>query len=234
MHSHRTIALILAAGYSSRFIASCKNVTSGKKQYCILKNGLSVLERSLNIFLQCKEIDAVRVVIDKDDEKLYSAHTKNYSDGKLLLPVYGGKRRQDSLKNGVMSLQNESCEIVLVHDVARCNVSTDIINSVIHSVYETKICTVPIVPIEDSILCSENGCFTHMDRANKYCLQTPQGCAYNVLNRCMQTVDFKKNFTDESSIILACGESIKTVCGEKSNIKITYIEDLEFINRSLL
>ena len=80
----KTIALVVAAGRGSRFGAE------RPKQYTLLA-GLPLLRHSLLRLSRHPEIDAVRVVIQPDDQADYEMAAAGLS---LLTPVPGGATRQ--------------------------------------------------------------------------------------------------------------------------------------------
>jgi len=79
----RTFALIVAAGRGARAGAG------GPKQYRPLA-GEAVLARTARAFLDHPRIDAVRVVIHRDDDDLYAAAMAGaLGHRKLLAPTHG-------------------------------------------------------------------------------------------------------------------------------------------------
>src|SRR5450755_1930339 len=90
----KTAGLIVAGGRGTRASASLP------KQYARL-GGVTVLARTLAVFLDHPGVDVVQVAIAAGDEPLYSAAVAGAGSGKLLAPIIGGATRQASVRNGL-------------------------------------------------------------------------------------------------------------------------------------
>ena len=141
----------------------------------------------------------------------------------------GGLQRQDSVYKGVCRLSDQ-INIVLVHDAARPFFSERLISRVIKGTRQYHAC-VPILPVSDTLkeIRSDRVVKT-VRRENLVLTQTPQGFEINLLKRAFQRA-IEDNFygTDESVLVERLNESVHTVLGERSNIKITWQEDLSGI-----
>ena len=105
MDSLKLDVVIPAAGVGSRMGAKVP------KQYLMLGTK-TILERTLEIFLNSPLINHVIVVISKEDEIFQTLEI----DSPKLLIAYGGKGRADSVRSG---LNQVTTKWVLVHDAAR-------------------------------------------------------------------------------------------------------------------
>src|SRR5689334_4139213 len=92
------------------------------KQY-IPVGGVSVLTRTLRVFLDHPGIDLVQVVIASADASLYAAAVAGLASRKLLAAVEGGATRQASVRSGLAALEGHAPERVLIHDAARAFVT---------------------------------------------------------------------------------------------------------------
>lgn len=141
-----------------------------------------------------------------------------------VLPVKGGLRRQDSVFNGISSL-DKSVEYVIVHDGARPFVDEDKITRLIHSVkgYSAATFGIPereaIKKVEDSMIEKT------LERKGVYRIQTPQIFRKEPLLRAYGRFSGEDVY-DETELLERMGEKIKVVMGDIFNIKITYPEDL--------
>ena len=92
----KTAALIVAAGRGTRAGAATP------KQYATA-GGISILARTVGVFIGSPEVDLVVVVIGPDDRALYDAAIAS-GHPKLTPPVTGGDTRQRSVLNGLRAL----------------------------------------------------------------------------------------------------------------------------------
>ena len=66
-----------------------------------------------------------------------------------------------------------------------------------------------------------------LDRRSLYVAQTPQGFRRKMLMEAVQNATESGYFaTDEASLVERMGQTVHTVPGERSNLKITTSEDL--------
>ncbi|HHZ76063.1 MAG TPA: 2-C-methyl-D-erythritol 4-phosphate cytidylyltransferase, partial [Rhodospirillales bacterium] len=211
-----TVALIVSAGRGRRI--------SGKtpKQYLPL-GGETILSKTARAFINHKKIDAVRIVIHPDDRDLYDAATGGLN---LLSPVYGGPERQDSVRNGLESLEELSPLNVLIHDSVRPFVSHSLIDRILNMLLDGKGC-IPGVPIMDAIKLIDDGKIVKsLERSNIWRVQTPQGFPFDQILAAHRSL-IGNNLADDAAVAEAYGLSVVVVQGLLDNEKITNKEDLE-------
>ena len=211
-----TVALIVSAGRGRRI--------SGKtpKQYLTL-GGETILSKTARVFINHKKIDAVRIVIHPDDQDLYDTATGELN---LLSPVYGGPERQDSVRNGLESLEELSPLNVLIHDSVRPFVSHSLIDRILNMLLDGKGC-IPGVPIMDAIKLLDNGKIVKsLERSNIWRVQTPQGFPFDQILAAHRSL-IGNNLADDAAVAVAYGLSVVVVQGLLDNEKITNKEDLE-------
>ncbi len=129
--------------------------------------------------------------------------------------VEGGETRQQSLKN---ALEHVSTPYVLVSDIARACIDETLIQTLIDA-KELSDVIVPTLPVSDTVVYEEKT----IDREKVRRIQTPQLSKSTVLKKALLT---EKEFTDESSAIVADGGTRHFVDGSEDAHKITYIHDL--------
>jgi len=140
---------------------------------------------------------------------------KNYADYSF---VAGGNTRQQSLKNALDIVETN---YILVSDIARACVSEELLTKIIS--YKDKADSiVPYLKVSDTIVYENQT----IDRDKVKRIQTPQLSSTSILKKALQT---DKEFTDESSAIVAFGGSREFILGEDDAHKITFIEDLNKI-----
>ncbi|MDN5248310.1 MAG: 2-C-methyl-D-erythritol 4-phosphate cytidylyltransferase [Wolbachia endosymbiont of Tyrophagus putrescentiae] len=216
------IALIVAAGVGSR----CN--TSIPKQYIKLA-GKPVLLHVIEKFLSKQYIDHVRVVINENHENLYKQTISSITDSRLLSPVHGGENRQNSVKIGLESIKADH---VIIHDACRPFVSSILIEKLIEHIDYKYTGVVPAIYVEDTISLIKDGLITSTTHREKLrAIQTPQIFNFEELLSCHQST--KELFTDDSSLVLAQGKNVAVIQGEKSNFKLTTVEDIRLLSKPI-
>lgn len=144
--------------------------------------------------------------------------------------VVGGKERQDSVHQGLKSL-NENIELVLIHDGARPFVSKELIERVILSAKEYK-AVVPGVKSKATVKTVKDGwAINTLNREYVWLIQTPQCFERELIVKSYEKA-YNEGFygTDCASIVEKGGFKIKVIPGDERNIKITTQFDLELAN----
>lgn len=159
--------------------------------------------------------------------------TKNWSKKLASLGVKkvvaGGKRRQDSVYNG-LSITNEKCKIVMIHDAVRPFVKKEWIYSTCEKALKYGGAIVAI-PIEDTVKFVINKKVKNtLNRSLIWRAQTPQAFRRDFFIKSYKKIMHQKiSVTDDSQIIEIAGSSIAIVEGDKLNIKITDTCDLRLL-----
>jgi 2-C-methyl-D-erythritol 2,4-cyclodiphosphate synthase/2-C-methyl-D-erythritol 4-phosphate cytidylyltransferase len=140
--------------------------------------------------------------------------------------VAGGRRRQDSVKAGLLSL-DPGIEIVMVHDGARPLVT----GAIIARCYAAAVrdgAAIAAIPVKDTLKkAGADGRVTATtDRADLWQAQTPQASRRELLEQAY-LVNGEADVTDESSLLEKAGIAVTIVEGSETNMKITRPEDLE-------
>lgn len=208
----KNIAIIVAGGTGQRFDSKTP------KQYTY-----SILTKTISKFLASELIDAIQVVIRPDDLELY----KNCTEGLNLLPVaFGGKTRSDSVRNGLHSIGKYNPELVLIHDANRPYVSVALINEIVANLQINKAGGVaPVLAITETTKRISSNNIENLDRSNLFALQTPQGFHFKQIFSVIKENEIE--FTDETSLAEHYNIPVKYILGEKDNIKITTLKDIE-------
>ncbi|HLW28177.1 MAG TPA: bifunctional 2-C-methyl-D-erythritol 4-phosphate cytidylyltransferase/2-C-methyl-D-erythritol 2,4-cyclodiphosphate synthase [Kiloniellales bacterium] len=212
----KTIALVVAAGRGSRFGAE------RPKQYTLLA-GLPLLRHSL-LRLSCHpEIDAVRVVIQPDDQADYEMAAAGLS---LLTPVPGGATRQASVRLGLESLVSLQPDRVLIHDAARPFPSSQIISRLVAALDEWP-GAIPALPVVDTLKRAQPDGLLQQgpDRSHLVRAQTPQAFSFGAILKAHRSLQ-SSDETDDAAVAEKAGVSVVTVSGEEENFKVTTADDL--------
>lgn len=137
--------------------------------------------------------------------------------------VNGGEQRFHSVRNGLMTIKGEG--IVAVHDAVRPLASVKLISHA-YEIAELKGNAIACIKPCDSIRRIKNGESKILNRDDIVLIQTPQTFQINQLRIGYQQ-PYKPKFTDDASVVEKAGFKINLIEGERSNLKITYPEDLE-------
>ena len=194
--------VLLAAGSSTRF--ECPT----KKQW--LRIGDDPLWLYVAKNLQ-KKADFEKIIIVASNDDL--DYMRKFSDEFEF--VLGGDLRQISLKN---ALEKVSSEFVLVSDVARANISSNLINLLLENIGKFD-CVSPYLGVNDTAYLGEN----EIKRDEIKLIQTPQLSRTALLKKALQKDEV---FTDDSLAVKSVGGSLGFIKGEISAKKITQISDL--------
>ena len=225
-----TYVFLLLAGKSTRFGGEIP------KQFLKVKNKY-IFEYPLKTFDELDEIDKIVLVCDKEHFSFLSDFIKTHQFNHDVSLILGGNTRQESVYNGLKSLQNLANfnDKVLFHDACRPLVRKSEIINLINTLDEFNGASLAI-PLYDS-LCKENHKVIDLSikRENLMKLQTPQGFKFDIIYKAHQKARESENFsyTDDTSLLMANGVKIKLVDGSIFNFKITTKDDLILFERLL-
>ncbi len=201
-------AIIVAAGSSARF---------GKQNKLMLPFGaLTVVEAAALPFVNNQSIDEIIVVINADSREWYTDIFGKYNSVKPIKFVDGGLTRTESVRNALKTITDS--EYVLIHDGARPNVTTQLIDRVIEKTMESGAC-VPVVAMRESIR-NEDGA---LERAWFCTAQTPQG--FDSLKLKFAYDSSFGEHDDDASVYESMFGICDTVEGDVDNAKLTYPSD---------
>jgi 2-C-methyl-D-erythritol 4-phosphate cytidylyltransferase len=198
------------------------------KQFLLL-NGKPILHHSIAAFESLKAVNEIVVAVPEDELRRTEELIRKARFKKVSHVVVGGKERQHSVRNGLMSF-NEEPDIVLVHDAVRPFVTKKVIEAVIAQSVKHGAAVVG-VRVKDTIKIEENGFYKKtLDRSLLWAVQTPQGFRFEILRKAhvaAQRAAFVG--TDEASLVERLNIPVKIVEGEYRNLKVTTAEDLQLL-----
>ena len=212
-------AIIPAAGMGLRMGSNVP------KQFLLL-DGKPILHHTLSVLDQCSVVDEIILVVSEKEIGKAKRQIQE-SHPKISKIVMGGEERQDSVGNGLQSLDSES-DIVVVHDGVRPFVTPDIIRETVEAARDFG-AAITAIPVSDTIKkVDEEGLVERtVDRGGLWRVQTPQTFQVGLLKEAFAKARADKFIgTDESSLIEHLGREVKVIPGSEFNIKITRSEDL--------
>lgn len=142
--------------------------------------------------------------------------------------VAGGITRFHSVRNALARIPDGA--IVGVHDAVRPFAGEKLISTLFKAA-ESCPAVIPVIPVTDTLkVLDEN--LNEMegrtaDRSRLFGAQTPQVFDASALKQAY-SLPYRREFTDDASVMRAAGYPVKYIPGEKYNIKITTPEDLLF------
>jgi len=213
--------VIVAAGRGKRMGESINKVF-------LNLNGKPVLYHTINAFENLPVVQEIILVVSKGDIKYCEENIVNkFRFAKVKKIVEGGEERQQSVFNGLMSV-NEKATIIAIHDGARPLITSEVILQAIEAAYLYKAVGVG-VPVKDTIkvVNNQNVVINTPDRRTLWSIQTPQVFEKEIiLNAHKKAIADGFAGTDDTVLIERMGIDVMLVEGDYKNIKITTPEDL--------
>ena len=131
----------------------------------------------------------------------------------------GGANRQSSLKNALRLVESE---LVVVSDVARAQISPELISSLIRNLGSTD-CISPYLGVNDTTYLGGR----IVEREELRLIQTPQLSRTALLKKALEGSEI---FTDDSAAVGSTGGRLEFIKGEAGALKITRASDLAALN----
>lgn len=191
------------------------------KQFSFV-GGQPILARTINAFRKALPTSRIVVVLPAE----YVAFWKNFSARFEVAKhsvVEGGEERFHSVRNGIEAL-SDAVDLIAVQDGVRPFASKEMILRVVDCAAKNGT-AIPVVKAVDSYRTIEGEESHIIDRTPLRIVQTPQIFAAPILRAAYDT-PFRKEFTDDASVVEYSGEKVALCEGEYTNIKITTPSDL--------
>lgn len=213
-------ALLPCAGSGTRAGAGAT-----PKQYCRVA-GLPLVLHTLAAFAGVERLRSTLVAVAPGD-RFFDA----LGGGGYFAVPCGGPTRADTVLAGLRELRTRGAgerDWVLVHDAARCLVTTAQINALIDNCVGDQVGGLLAHKLADTLKTASSGpggirVVSTVDRGDKWLAQTPQMFRLGPLAAALEK--FGAVATDEASAMEAMGEHPRLVAGSALNFKVTYPED---------
>lgn len=193
------------------------------KQFMLL-GGIPVVARTINIFAEALPGAEIVVVLPEEHIAMWKNLAARF-DVAVHKCVAGGAERFHSVKAGIEAL-SEDVTSIAVHDGVRALVSKRLIIRAALAIEEND-AVIPVIEVVDSYRRVEQGGSTILPRSELRIVQTPQIFKSSILRKAY-TQEFDQAFTDDASVVEAMDIKITLVDGERTNIKLTTPEDMEW------
>ncbi|MDX2446207.1 MAG: 2-C-methyl-D-erythritol 4-phosphate cytidylyltransferase [Desulfobacterales bacterium] len=217
----QTHAIIVSAGKGVRMNRSTP------KQYLLLQ-GRPVLCHTIMAFNECPEVDNIVLVVPEKDIRY--CRDQLLSGLNIDTPVNvlaGGNRRQDSVFNGILSIDGQD-GIVVVHDGVRPLIRPEMISRCINKARITGACILG-VSLHDTLKIVNNDSLIQGTIARKslWAAQTPQAFHYQLIRDAHEAAaNAGFETTDDAALLEWMGLPVSILQGTRDNFKITTNEDL--------
>ncbi len=226
------VALLTAAGTGTRMGQDIP------KQFIHVENK-PLIVHTMQAFQKHPNIDAILVVTLPSWIEVLKAYAKQFNITKLKWVVAGGQTGQESIYNGLKTLESELSkeDIVMIHDGNRCLVSDEIISNSIATFYEHG-SAVASIPCVEAVFRSHDEGMSSRDSVPREQLirtQTPHTYTLGKLLWAHEEAK-KRNITNTAaSCALMCelGETVYFSKGSEENLKITTVDDMNIFKALL-
>ena len=204
------------------------------KQY-ISVNGKTIIEHTIDCFIEREEITGIVVVVSKADEYW---PTLSISKNERIITAPGGDERYQSVFNGLTILKDKAGENdwVLVHDAARPCLNQSAIDRLMINLRTHDVGGILALPCRDTMKRANiaGEIENTVERESLWHAQTPQMFRYGKLMSAIEQV-LNNNIvvTDEAMAMEHCGYNPVLVQGHQENIKITHKDDLMYMEMYL-
>lgn len=205
------------------------------KQYLPLLER-TVIEWSLQPFLDRPEIDAIVVVLAADDVQF---QTLPLAASNRLRVAVGGTERADSVRAGLLVLANEAAaeDWVLVHDAARPCLRSEDLQALMSAVADDSVGGLLASPLADTLKQADAAqkAIATVARISLWRAFTPQMFRYGLLVEALRRARERGlTVTDEAAAIEQLGHAPRLIAGHADNLKITVPEDITIAEAILM
>ncbi len=213
-----TCAIVPAAGRGLR-------MGRDKPKQFLEISGRSIILHTLDALSGAAFLSEIFLVVPRD----FMAPTEELVKGrKGVTVVEGGAERQDSVFNGLRKLPPE-CRWVLIHDGVRPFASSRLIEDTWKGALATG-ASIAAVPATDTVKRAKSGRVVEtLSRDEIWLVQTPQVFRRDIIVDAYEAASRRGwSGTDDASFVEWLDVPVSVVRGERSNIKVTTPEDLEW------
>ncbi len=199
-------------------------VRKGDKAFTVV-GGKPLLSYSLLALERSPEIERTVVVVRPSAVQRCRALVNRLALRKVEAVVAGGRRRQDSVRNGLLFACDS--EYVLVHDAARPFLSRRLVSRTLAACRRTG-AAIAAEPVSATVKSAKAGrVVATIPRETLWLAQTPQVFRRELLERAFEKWPAELEATDDAAVVERAGRKVALVPGDPFNIKITYPADVD-------
>ena len=199
-----------------------------------------VIVYTLEAFQKHPQIDAIQVVCIDGWHDILKAYAKQFGITKLKEVVSGGASAQESIRNGVYSLENvcSKDDLIIIHDGVRPLVDDGVLSDVIIKAQQYGN-AVTSMPYNEQIfkIYDEKSTREYIPRDTLRRVSTPQAYKFGKLFESYKRA-FKENIgigpsSYTNTMMVELGETLYFAAGSDKNIKLTTKDNLEMFKAFL-
>jgi 2-C-methyl-D-erythritol 4-phosphate cytidylyltransferase len=217
----QTHAIIVSAGKGVRMNRSTP------KQYLLLQ-GRPVLCHTIMAFSKCPDVDKIVLVVPEKDIQYCREHLlSGLGINKPVKVLAGGERRQDSVFNGILSIDDRDA-IVVIHDGVRPLIQPKMISRCVNHAKLSGACILG-VPLQETLkTVGRDGLIQKtINRESLWTAQTPQAFYYQHIRDAHEAAAKAGiQATDDAALLERMGLPVNILPSTVENIKITTNDDL--------
>ena len=215
------VALIPAAGSSARMSAQLPKV--------LLPLGAeTVIERTVKAVLGCPAVTYLVILVPPSQQTKFAQ--LDFPEERCCV-IGGGATRSQTVRLGLRHIEEQAihADYILIHDGARCLVTTELIERSIKAAFQHQAVTAAL-PLVDSLkrMDAHGRVLENVSRDALYVIQTPQVFRRDLI---MQAHLGVANEASDDAALVQPICPVFRVEGERTNFKITTPEDLELARR---
>jgi 2-C-methyl-D-erythritol 4-phosphate cytidylyltransferase len=218
-------AIVLAAGRGRR-------LGSGIPKPLVAIGSKPAIIYPLQVLNKHPSVQDIIVVVNARNSKGIIGKIREYRIDKVRCVVAGGRRRQDSVYNGLKVIDPRS-DLVLIHDGARPFIDRKTLSCLIGEAKENgaTICAVPVKATIKTVVRSPSCGMRNLtvkrtlNRDELWEVQTPQVFKKDWLAEAFRKFN-RSSVTDDSTLVEMLGKKVGVVLGSYDNIKVTTPQDL--------
>ncbi len=222
-------AILLLGGTSKRL-----NISTPKQ---FLKfNNRDLFTYSYETLARNEKISKIILVTGKNYVEHVYDIISNFKVKKPFEIIIGGETRQESVFNALKFLNKNASpnDSILIHDSSRPLVTSKIIKNIIETSKKFNNVTTYINMFDSIAINDKEMIGDYLDRDKIIAIQTPQIFRFNdIFSLHLKAFENKIFYTDDASLLVKSGKSVKLIEGDRFNFKITTFDDL-MILKSIL
>jgi len=209
----QTGVVIAAAGVSQRF---------GTDKAFLPLAGKPLVAWSVDVCQSCELVSQIVIVLNENNLDLGQKVAMERCWSKVVDVCLGGKRRQDSVRQGLSKLKG--CDWVIIHDGGRPFLTLELIQEGLEAAQYTG-AAVAAVPVKDTVKRGDDNWMVRetLNRQELWAVQTPQVFRFDIITKAHEQIS--RDVTDDASLVEQMGHKVKLYVGSYANIKITTPED---------
>ncbi|MEM9364562.1 MAG: 2-C-methyl-D-erythritol 4-phosphate cytidylyltransferase [Planctomycetota bacterium] len=210
-------AIIVAGGSGSRFNAGYNKVFE-------LLDQKPIWFHSVGCFAMRDDVVSITLVLPESDRDTFDEQSRRWPLQHPVKLAPSGQQRFDSVASGLASTARDLAPLIAIHDAARPLVTQSDITAVAEAA-DRDGAAVLAQPISGSVKRLKGTLANNVDRRGLHVAQTPQVFKQDVIR---QAYERHHGFpvTDDAQLVESSGHPVTLVPGARTNIKLTYPDDL--------